>query len=89
MKCEKCGKDFPSDYYFKTNTICKSCFEALNEEDKKLAYKKNQTKSTKEEAVLAPVHSVLHLRVSAEQQRRDNNTVKCYLDENPVVILLT
>jgi uncharacterized protein YbjQ (UPF0145 family) len=34
MKCEACGKDYPSDYYFKTDTICISCFEGLSDEQK-------------------------------------------------------
>jgi len=50
MKCEKCGQDFPSDYYFETNTICKSCFENLSPEEKTESYKSNQTKNAKEEA---------------------------------------
>lgn len=37
MKCESCGKDFPSDYYFKTDTICVSCFEKLSDEEKSKA----------------------------------------------------
>ena len=50
MHCEKCGKEYPSDYYFETNTICKSCFEKLNEKEKMKAYKNNQTKFAKEES---------------------------------------
>ena len=34
MKCEKCGNDYPSQYYFATPTICKSCFEKLSNEEK-------------------------------------------------------
>ena len=37
MKCERCGKDFPSDYYFKTDTVCLGCFESLSEEEKEKA----------------------------------------------------
>jgi len=29
MRCEKCGKDFPSQYYFKTETICRECFDGM------------------------------------------------------------
>lgn len=37
MRCEKCGADFPSKYYFKTKSICIQCFEKLSAEEKKLA----------------------------------------------------
>ena len=36
MKCEKCKNDFPSDYYFKTKTICTNCFNELSPEEQKL-----------------------------------------------------
>lgn len=29
MRCEKCGRDFPSRYYFKTETICRECFDRM------------------------------------------------------------
>lgn len=29
MQCNKCGKDFPSIYYFKTDTVCIECFKTL------------------------------------------------------------
>lgn len=29
MLCEKCQNDYPSNYYFATPTICKSCFSKL------------------------------------------------------------
>ncbi|MGA2296099.1 MAG: RDD family protein [FCB group bacterium] len=34
MKCEKCGNEYPSQYYFATPTICRSCFEKLSEQEK-------------------------------------------------------
>ncbi len=37
MKCESCGKDYPSEYYFKTDSICVNCFENLNDEEKRKA----------------------------------------------------
>lgn len=37
MKCEKCGKDYPSRYYFKANSVCSECFEKLSDEEKKSA----------------------------------------------------
>ena len=27
MKCEKCAKDYPSIYYFKTRSICTECYK--------------------------------------------------------------
>jgi uncharacterized RDD family membrane protein YckC len=30
MKCEKCGNDYPSNYYFATPTICHECFKKLS-----------------------------------------------------------
>ena len=33
MKCEKCGQDFPSVYYFKTDTVCLDCFDKMSPED--------------------------------------------------------
>ena len=35
MKCQKCGIDYPSDYYFKTRSICNPCFEKLSPDEKK------------------------------------------------------
>ncbi|MFH1051937.1 MAG: RDD family protein [bacterium] len=29
MKCEKCGNDYPSYYYFATERICKECFAKM------------------------------------------------------------
>lgn len=34
MKCERCGKDYPSDYYFKTDTVCLTCYEKLSGDEK-------------------------------------------------------
>lgn len=33
MKCEKCGNDYPSLYYFATETICKECFSKMPYEE--------------------------------------------------------
>ncbi|MCK5573179.1 MAG: heavy metal-binding domain-containing protein [Bacteroidetes bacterium] len=30
MRCEKCGKEYPSRYYFRTKTICTECFGRLS-----------------------------------------------------------
>lgn len=37
MKCEKCGKDYPSEYYFKAKSVYPECFEKLSNEEKKIA----------------------------------------------------
>ena len=37
MKCEKCGKDYPSEYYFKTDTACIECFSKLGADERKEA----------------------------------------------------
>jgi uncharacterized protein YbjQ (UPF0145 family) len=37
MKCDECGKDYPSHYYFKTNTLCVTCFNELSVEEKEKA----------------------------------------------------
>jgi len=34
MKCEKCGNEYPSRYYFETETICKDCFAKITDEEK-------------------------------------------------------
>ena len=58
IQFKKFGKDFPSDFYFETDSICKSFFEKLREKEKKVAYKKNQTKSAKEEADIHMINGV-------------------------------
>lgn len=37
LKCEGCKQEFPSEYYFKTDTICVECFYKLNPEEQKMA----------------------------------------------------
>jgi len=44
MKCEKCGQDFPSVYYFKTNTICLDCYNKMSPEDQQIAVYKQLMK---------------------------------------------
>ena len=40
MKCERCGKEYPSHYYFKTDDICLECFSEMSAEEKdKAVYK--------------------------------------------------
>ncbi len=33
MKCIKCGNDFPSIYYFKTDKVCVECFKTLSPDE--------------------------------------------------------
>ena len=37
MKCKQCGKEFPSQYYFATKTVCRECFAKMTPEEKKNA----------------------------------------------------
>lgn len=38
MQCQKCGKDFPSRYYFSTPTICSECFRGMPAEEQRAAW---------------------------------------------------
>ncbi len=35
MKCERCGREYPSRYYFRTKTICTECFKKMNPEEQR------------------------------------------------------
>lgn len=35
MRCGQCGKEYPSEYYFKTETVCLDCFGKMNSEEQK------------------------------------------------------
>jgi uncharacterized protein YbjQ (UPF0145 family) len=37
MICEKCRKDYPSQYYFRTKAICHECFGKLTPDEQKQA----------------------------------------------------
>jgi uncharacterized protein YbjQ (UPF0145 family) len=37
MKCDRCGREFPSPYYFRARGVCKECFDALSPEQQKEA----------------------------------------------------
>lgn len=40
MRCEKCGREHPSRYYFETDTVCVECFKKLSiEEQGQATYK--------------------------------------------------
>ncbi len=34
MKCEKCKKDYPSEHYFATKSVCRKCFAKMTPEEK-------------------------------------------------------
>ena len=38
MKCEKCGQEYPSEYYFKTETVCHECYGTLTPEEQRSAH---------------------------------------------------
>ena len=35
MRCEQCGTDYPSEYYFRTRSICNQCYDKLSPEERK------------------------------------------------------
>ncbi len=37
MQCSRCGKEYPSRYYFKAATICNDCWEKLSPEEQGIA----------------------------------------------------
>lgn len=43
MKCEKCGNEYSSQYYFTTPTICNECFKKINPEEQQAILKSTQT----------------------------------------------
>jgi hypothetical protein len=34
MTCQRCGKDFPSPYYFSVEGICHECFAKLSPQER-------------------------------------------------------
>ena len=34
MKCQRCGKDFPSSYYFAVDGVCRECFSRFTPEER-------------------------------------------------------
>lgn len=44
MKCERCGREYPSRYYFETDTICVECFKKLSAEEQEKATYQNLMK---------------------------------------------
>ena len=37
MQCEKCGKEYPSKYYFMTKSTCKECYKKLTPAEREAA----------------------------------------------------
>ena len=35
MRCERCGTEYPSEYYFRTRSICNQCYDKLSHEERK------------------------------------------------------
>jgi uncharacterized protein YbjQ (UPF0145 family) len=44
MNCIKCGQDFPSVYYFKTDAVCTDCFKKMTPEEQQAAVYKQLMK---------------------------------------------
>jgi uncharacterized protein YbjQ (UPF0145 family) len=44
VKCEKCGSEYPSVYYFKADAICTKCFEHLSPADRDRAIEESLKK---------------------------------------------
>lgn len=40
MQCEICGEEYPSEYYFETESVCKECYKLKDTEE----FKKNMIK---------------------------------------------
>ena len=43
MICEKCKKEYPSKYYFKTPTVCNYCYDPKNDEEKRYVEQKEKS----------------------------------------------
>ena len=37
MKCQRCGKEYPSDYYFAAGATCRECFAKMTPEEQMIA----------------------------------------------------
>ena len=38
MRCNRCGKEYPSEYYFKAGSICNQCWERMTPEEQTAAH---------------------------------------------------
>ncbi len=45
MKCERCGEDYPSQYYFVTASMCRKCADQLDEKEKEALFKEAESLS--------------------------------------------
>ena len=39
MRCNSCGRDYPSDYYFKAPGVCQECFDVMTPEERNRAHR--------------------------------------------------
>ena len=37
MECEKCNKDYPSEHYLSTKTICRECYDKMSPDERRIA----------------------------------------------------
>ncbi|NIM97095.1 MAG: hypothetical protein GTO24_03095 [candidate division Zixibacteria bacterium] len=51
----KCGKDYPSKYYFKTRTICAECYDKLRPDEGKLEHERDDFSLAKERATTCEI----------------------------------
>jgi uncharacterized protein YbjQ (UPF0145 family) len=42
MQCSGCGKEYPSEYYFKTGSICNQCWQQMTPEEQTAVHKSLQ-----------------------------------------------
>ena len=45
VRCAKCGKEYPSRYYMKTEQICSECFQRLSSEERSAAIRASLMKT--------------------------------------------
>ena len=50
MICKSCKKDFPSKYYFVTESICQECFNQLDDQEKQQLLDEKDSLQTEETA---------------------------------------
>jgi len=56
MKCEACGQEQPSKYYFRTRALCNECFEKLAPADQKKALENEDIVSARADAKKYSLH---------------------------------
>lgn len=45
MRCRKCGKDYPSQYYFKADEVCNECYEKMTPEERAAAHRPSKVQA--------------------------------------------